>query len=242
MLNVTPFSIINFQSKMQLGIRHFMYNSYNEIIHCRNEQSYIIKHWLEIICCLILTLRYCLAIGSYHWNSPFQYWRYDPFTFYLKNYFNEAFVIYVIIIMTPFIIAIFIIYAIFLHPSNIYVSQVFYDLIVLNFQQLNQCLIDTKQKLKLIQNNYENNLEKMKTLTGLLWNYKLLKFLLKRFCLIWTRNSFQINPKMIDRKKLSQLKLKTAPIISLKCRIGLAKLVTIHDDTNYIIHIYGKLN
>lgn len=219
-----------------------MFNSYNEIVHWRNEKCYVIKHWSQIICCLILTLRYLLAIGSYLWNNPsFQYWHYDPLILYLKINFAETYIIYVIIIMTPAIISIFIIYPIYLHPFNIYVSQIFYDLIVLNFEQLNQCLVKPRDEQELFAIDYECNLTKLKTMVGVLWNFRILKFILKRCCLVWTKNLFQLNPKMIHHKKLLKFKLKTAPIISLKCRLGLAKMMIIQDITYYIFHIYGKL-
>lgn len=223
---------------MQLRIRHCIFNQFKEIGEHRNNQKFIIKHWLEIISCSILVLRYVLAIGSYLWeDESFQYWRRDPLMVYLYECFGEAFVIYLIIVIMPLIFAIDIVFIYYLYSTEMFIFQYLYQLIVVNIEQIKQCLIDERKQQELFLEEYRSNLRKLKTNAGIFWHIPLISFVLKRFCFYKTHLNFQFSKKIIDEKRLSNMKLSLIGGISIKCRLKLAKTITFNDFVNYIIHL-----
>lgn len=221
---------------MFLHIRHCLYTQFKEIVEHRNERRCIIQHWLEIISFLILLIRYALAMWSYLWENPsFQYWRYDPMSFYLQKCFGEAFVIYLLIVMMPILFSIGLIFLFYISSFKAFIFRYLYEIIVVNLDQVKQCLIDRNKRKQLLMEEYEFNLNRIQKKFAILWNISLIRFLLKQFCFYQTKKNFQFNPKMIDLKKLSNLKLSLVPYISNGCRLELAKMITFNDLIHYIL-------
>lgn len=220
---------------MQLKIQNFLYYQMKEIFECCENKLYFIKHFSEIISCSITFFQLFFGIISYIIHcSSFQYWLYDPFAYYIFISFPQAFLLYSIIAIMPFLLAIIGTIGIFFLSKNLFCTKAFYELIVLNCNQIQQCLINEQQQKEISFNIYSLNLNKWKRFFGkIIWNCLPMQILLKKCCKKWTEISLKFNPKFVDRRKLKLFQLETFPHITVQCRCHLAKFIHF---TNYIFY------
>lgn len=226
---------------MLLKIKHCKFYHFKEMGEHRNEQRIVIKHWFEIFSCWLLMLRYGLAMISYLWDDAlFPYWRYDPFTYYLHECFGEAFIIYLVIITMPLVLAFGLIFIFHICTAfNACIFNYMYELIVVNTEQIDQCLIDKQKQNRLLEKEFHFNLNRLKSNAGIFWKILPIQFVLKRICFYQTKNSFQFNRKIVEWRKLSKLKLTLIPFITVEFRLKLAQLVAFNDWLNYILIVFS---
>lgn len=222
---------------MQLKIENFLYNQIKEIIEHRNNSWYLLKHKLEIISFIIVLARSSISICSYTFNfETFQYWRYDPLSYFLFVTFQNQFVLYTIIIMLPFLLGILGISAFYFQPVDTISYQIFYDLIVINFQQIKKCSISKKERDRIVQEYYGECLHKCETKFHCQYTSSL-HFLLRRFCWHWVQFKFEYDKKTINCSKLAKYKLKTVPNNSIEFRLKIAKMIRCMERLFYVLHL-----
>lgn len=220
---------------MQINIGNFLYHQTKEIFECCETKFYFIKHLGEIISCSITFGQIFLGIISYLIHcSSFQYWLYDPFAYYIYISFPQAFLLYSIIAIMPFLMAIIGTIGFFFKSKNTFCTKAFYELIVVNWNQIQQCLINEQQQKEISLNVYLINLSKWKSFFGkIIWNCLPMQMLLRKCCKQWTEISLKFNPKFVDRRKLKLCHLESFPHITLHCRCDLVKFIYF---TNYIFY------
>lgn len=219
---------------MQFKIRNHLYNHTLEIFKNRQKLVFKVKYSLEIFNNIILFLRGFIAICSYLiGNESFQYWRNDPFTYYLYLNFKEQFLYYTMIMMISFISNVLGIYYVCFRGIHI----IFYDLIVINMNQIRNCLISPSEQKKFLNIHYSGKLTRLKMKNPFFWKVPPIRFLWKQIYWYLTKQKLALDAEIIDQSKLNKYHLKSLPNISIELRLKMAKTVYNLDKIFYIINL-----
>lgn len=221
------------ENRMQLFIRHFLYNQIKDIIEHRNDRQYIVKHGLEVMAYLFMLLRCTLGLCSFFFSSLPPYWLHDPWIYYLHQSYDNDFMLYTIIMMMPDLFGILGAYTYCFQRVDTITYLIFYDLLVINRHQIQSCTIGNNQQNEILNECYLNNLAKIKQ-QKFLWNIPPVKYLLKQICWLWTKYTMEFDVKVINKAKIGKLKLKTIPNISIDLRLKIA-LITVNLDRIYYL-------
>lgn len=221
---------------MQLKIQRYLYYQAKELVEQRTERQYLIRHGFEIFAYSIYIIRGLLAIISYASESEtFQYWRQDPWVYYIFENYHKAFVFYTSIMIAPFIYGACCTVAYSFHRVNLMTFRVIYDLIVLNIDQIKDCQFSKNKQMEILNQNYKISLIKLKQIP-IIWHIPLIRLVLTIFCWYWNKIQLEFSSQMIDRKKISTYKLKTISV-SFELRQKLAYFVSLLDNLFYFFHI-----
>lgn len=222
---------------MQLKFNKLIYYQIKEIVERRYERGYLIKHILEMIAFFVMLIRGSLAIGTYWMKTDtFQYWQYDPWTYYIFVHHEKTFLVYAFIMMVPFFYGFSCAHTFFFHRVDTLTYRIFYDLIVVNIDQLNLALVSKRRQLELFDDNYKNNLKKFKQIS-ILWQIPPIRFLLKQICWHSTKTEFSFSPKIINKVKISKCKLNSVPNITVEFRLKIAHIIYKLENFYFLFHI-----
>lgn len=222
---------------MQLKFKKLIYYQIKEIVEQRYNRGYLIKHTLEMIAFFAMLIRGSLAIGTYWLKvDAFQYWQYDPWTYYIFVHYEKTFLVYAFIMMVPFFYGFSTAHTFFFHRVDTLTYRIFYDLIVVNIDQLNFALVSKPRQLELLNHIYLNNLKKFKKML-ILWQIPPIRFLLKQICWHSTKAEFLFNPKIINKEKISKCKLNSVPNITIEFRLKIAQIIHKMERFYFLFHI-----
>lgn len=222
---------------MQFKFKNLLYNQMKEICEHRNDRSYVIKHILVVLAFFIMLIRVVMGIGSYLLNiEAFQYWRYDPFTYFVYVYFENSFALYTFIISMPFCFGILATIIFCFQRVDTITYQIYYDLIVLNTDQINNCSIsETKQSL-LSNNKCENYLAKFCHLPFIA-HFPAVQFFWKQICWHLAKIQLKLNGQFVDQGKISKCSLGTIPNVSVEFRLKIALAIAVFEKLYYLAHL-----
>lgn len=205
-----------------------------EIRESRHSAGYIIKHLLEIMACSISILRLFLGIASFQMKDPtFQYWQNDPFTYYFYVIFPQAYIHYCIIFAMSLLLVIIGIIVFFFQRTDTMTYKVLFELVIVNSDQLKQCLFEKKQQQNLLLKHYESELSKIKS--NFLWQLTPSQFFIKYFCLAWAKIKFEMSGQKYNHFKLKQYKFQTVKDVSINCRFATENYVQICNIIYYVL-------
>lgn len=223
---------------MQTNVRHYLYYQIKHLIENNQNRSYYFKHLWEIFASFILFIRLSLGIISYLYHCKIQYWLLDPITYFFHISFQNAFIYYSFIGMMPGTLVMVGTILVFFHSANGLTFQFFYELIVINKDQLKKCFICEKQRQTMLINQFKKNLIQLNNWKWkFCWKISLIKIILTKFCWLLTRIQFNLSGQNIDPTLIVQYELKTVPGITNQFRLNLFNLVEYVDLFFYIVHL-----
>lgn len=222
---------------MQLKFKNLLYNQMKEICEHRNDRRYITKHILVVFAFTIMLLRTVIGIGSYLLNiQSIPYWRYDPFTNFVYVYFENAFPLYAFIISMPFCFGILATIIFFFQRVDTITYQIYYDLIVINTDQINNCCLSKTEQSLLSKDKYKNYLAKLDQ-WQMIFHFYPIHFLWKQICWYLAQLQLQLNGQFIDQNKILKYPLETIPNVSVEFRLKIAWAITVFEKFYYLAHI-----
>nr|XP_027195650.1 uncharacterized protein LOC113790214 [Dermatophagoides pteronyssinus] len=219
---------------MYFQIRRLCYGQMKEICENRQTLGYRIKHSIEIILFIFWLIRMSLAILSYC-SHKFNYWLYDPcvILFYDQN--PKLFVHYTFIVAIIVLTAMMETYVIFLYRLDPIVRQYFYDMVVVNTEQISQCYHSPEEIKQTLENMYQTNMKQF-DYKNIFCSTSSLYYIQRVYCWIKTRIQFILLLGHLDLKKASSYKLKSLPYLSIKSRSMLELGLSCMDKFFYYLH------
>lgn len=216
---------------MQTKFRRYLYYQIKDNIECYNQRAHKVKHIFVMIAFSILVVRCFLGIYS-HVNGNSQYLNYDPFIYFLYATFDKVFVHYAIITIISFLLGTFGTYNIGFHRLH----QIYYELIVLNLDQIKICSINSNQQATVIDQNYRDYFKNFNQFV--FWQLPAIQLLVKKSFKQFIKNKLQFSAELIDKNKLSKCKLNSIPNASIEFRLKMGRIVDSLEHHFYTTHLY----
>lgn len=219
---------------MQYRFFRFLYTDLKDIVHLYHDRNYRLRHKWEMILLFILIVRLSFVpltrLKFQKWCSV---WNYDPISVFMINEYDQLYYYLFVICLMLFILGIIATNIFhFTTPVDTCTMLYPYDLIVRNFDQFQQCILDDDQKKRIWQTRFDHN---MKWFIG---RGHLPRMITEFACRIWTDCQYRLYFDHIDKQLMNgKFRLVYFPYIEFRARRYLIILQILLNSSFFVLHV-----
>nr|XP_027196284.1 uncharacterized protein LOC113790781 [Dermatophagoides pteronyssinus] len=217
-------------------IHHLFYYQFKEIVECRHNRWYQIKHSSETILLSIFSMRITFGMISYMFDENYiQYWMIDPFCFYLIQSFRQLFRQYLTFALILTLLGVFGKFTFFFSRVDTVTFLTVYELVVNNIEQFQECKLTKSEIVQNMEKSFKNSYRNISKS-----NRFIPDILIRFFCrcrILW-QTYVDKYPIQIDGEKWTRVKpLRTKLHVISDDRLKMIKFLTLINPIITILHI-----
>nr|XP_027201410.1 uncharacterized protein LOC113795428 [Dermatophagoides pteronyssinus] len=217
-------------------------NQMRTIIEDHDNRFYRYRHRLYMIILIILMLRICLGLLSYHITFLLDLWLNDPINYFIYNLHSKLYTNYMILLLLVFVLGIQVQYSFHFKTIDNVSFMIIYEISVKTWQHYCECRLSPTEQMKKFQDflKKQNNDHQSKQLSrskssqssSSLMSINIFGPIMNRYNYLLNRIRFQLFFNHVDKQKLESQQFQTIQAtVSWQCR---ATLLIIQTSFEYI--------